>query len=57
MAGKKFCSTCRKDITNDTGSVIFNCPACDKEEIVRCKNCREIGARYTCNKCEFSGPN
>ena len=57
MVDKKYyCTSCKKDITNDTGNVRFKCPACEKEEIIRCKHCREISAKYVC-KCGFSGPN
>ena len=54
---KDKCISCGVDITNDSGSVKFNCPKCGKEEIIRCYHCREIAARWTCSKCEFSGPN
>ncbi len=53
---KLHCSSCRKEIVNDVGSVNFVCPACDKAKVVRCKNCREISARYLCG-CGFTGPN
>jgi predicted RNA-binding Zn-ribbon protein involved in translation (DUF1610 family) len=51
------CSSCKRRITNIEGSVIFTCPKCNKAEIVRCKNCREIVARYKCSNCGFEGPN
>jgi hypothetical protein len=57
MATKKTCISCKKDIMNNTGTTIFMCPKCGKYEIVRCKHCREIAARYTCPECGFSGPN
>ncbi|HLP79772.1 MAG TPA: zinc finger domain-containing protein [Acidobacteriota bacterium] len=50
------CVSSRKEITNDSGSVQFTCPACQKATIVRSKNARQIAARYTCS-CGFSGPN
>jgi len=53
---KQLCVSCKKEITNDPGSVIFICPACDKNKIIRCKSCREICAKYTC-ECGFTGPN
>ena len=51
------CSSCKRGITNVVGSVIFKCPSCDKAEIIRCKNCREIVATYKCPQCGFEGPN
>jgi len=54
---KNRCSSCNKEIVNEKGVVRFKCPSCAKAEIVRCGHCREIGARYTCLKCDFSGPN
>ncbi|MAG47107.1 RNA-binding protein [archaeon] len=56
MAEKaQVCNSCKKSIL-DSGS-IFKCPECGKSEIVRCRHCREIAARYTCSKCSFQGPN
>lgn len=57
MVNELICSSCKKKITNNTGSVRFKCPNCDNIEIIRCKHCRKIGARYTCSSCGFSGPN
>ncbi len=57
MADKKICISCKKDIANDIGSAIFMCPACGKYEIVRCSQCRQIVAGYTCPECGFEGPN
>ncbi|MFO7711339.1 MAG: zinc finger domain-containing protein [Candidatus Woesearchaeota archaeon] len=54
---KKTCISCKKDITNDEGSVIFMCPGCNKYEVVRCKHCRQIVAKYECPECGFIGPN
>lgn len=51
------CSSCKTKLSNIRGSVIFKCPNCGGEEIIRCLHCREIAARYTCSKCGFSGPN
>jgi Zn-ribbon RNA-binding protein len=51
------CISCKKPITNDVGCVKFNCPNCGKYEIIRCKNCREIVAKYVCPNCKFEGPN
>ncbi|NQU97968.1 RNA-binding protein [Candidatus Woesearchaeota archaeon] len=55
MADK--CSSCKSSLTNETGSVRFLCPSCSKYEIIRCKNCRQIVAKYTCPGCGFTGPN
>lgn len=54
---KKKCVSCKKDITNDSGSAVFMCPGCGKVEIARCKHCREIVAKYKCPECGFEGPN
>jgi Zn-ribbon RNA-binding protein len=51
------CISCKRDITNDPGSVIFKCPGCNKTEIIRCSKCRKIAAKYTCHECGFIGPN
>jgi Zn-ribbon RNA-binding protein len=51
------CISCKKDITNDNGSVKFMCPGCGKYEIIRCTKCRQIVAKYTCPECGFIGPN
>ncbi|MBL7100420.1 MAG: DUF1610 domain-containing protein [Nanoarchaeota archaeon] len=54
---KLVCTSCSKEILNDIGSTTFTCPACGKAKIIRCKNCREIGAKYKCKSCNFEGPN
>jgi Zn-ribbon RNA-binding protein len=51
------CSSCKRNITNLVGSAKFKCPSCGKQEIIRCKNCREIVATYKCPECGFEGPN
>ena len=51
------CSSCKKRLTNDVGSVILNCPKCGKGKITRCKHCRQIAVKYTCPECGFEGPN
>lgn len=50
-------STLGNSITNTTGSVRFLCPKCKEQEIVRSRNERETVAKYTCEKCGFTGPN
>jgi Zn-ribbon RNA-binding protein len=57
MQEKLFCSSCKKDITNLKGSAKFKCPQCSESDIVRCKDCRQIAAKYKCQKCGFTGPN
>lgn len=57
MEQKKVCSSCKKRITNTLGTTEFKCPNCGKTDIIRCKHCREIVAKYTCPNCEFTGPN
>ena len=51
------CLSCKKRVTNTVGTTSFICPKCGKDRIVRCKNCRQLGARYKCNECGFEGPN
>lgn len=53
---KKVCISCNKEVSN-IGATIFNCPNCGKYEIVRCKHCKEIVAKYICKSCNFTGPN
>ena len=43
-------------IINDSGSISFQCPACNKSEINRSKKARLMGVKYTCAKCGFCGP-
>jgi Zn-ribbon RNA-binding protein len=57
MEQKVYCASCKTNIANVTGTVKFNCPKCGKLEIVRCKHCREIAAKYKCSSCGFEGPN
>jgi len=37
-------------------SVRFGCPKCNEETIVRCGQCRDQSAYYTCTACGFTGP-
>lgn len=50
------CSSCKREITNIKGSTTFKCPACLKEDILRCGHCKSLGAKYTC-ACGAVGPN
>ncbi|QQG39123.1 MAG: DUF1610 domain-containing protein [Candidatus Woesearchaeota archaeon] len=54
---KVTCTSCKVELTNIKGSTVFNCPDCGKFQIVRCGHCRELGAKYTCSACGFTGPN
>ncbi|HLC52180.1 MAG TPA: zinc finger domain-containing protein [Candidatus Nanoarchaeia archaeon] len=55
MEGKR-CTSCKKNVVNDPGSVSFKCPGCSDLEVVRCTNCRDNGSKYSC-ACGFTGPN
>ena len=50
------CISCGREIGGIENSVIFLCPNCGEEKIVRCGRCRKIGAKYKCPKCGFEGP-
>lgn len=51
----KKCTSCNQGVQE--GATIFKCPKCGEEEIVRCKECKRLGVKYTCKKCGWSGPN
>ena len=51
------CSSTGKDITNDSGSVSFQCPSCGKATIIRSLEARKLATKYTCPNCGFTGPN
>ena len=51
----KKCTSCNLGVQE--GATIFKCPKCGDEEIVRCSDCKRVGVRYKCKKCEFEGPN
>lgn len=57
MAENLYCSSCKKRVVNLVGSVKFSCPNCGKADIVRCKHCRQIVAKFKCPECGFEGPN
>ncbi len=57
MEKKAICNSCKISITNESGAAVFNCPKCGKSEIIRCKHCRAIAAKYKCHECGFEGPN
>lgn len=50
------CTSCKTRADNNIGKTKFKCPNCGEFEIVRCLNCRQIGAKYKCEKCGFEGP-
>lgn len=51
------CVSCKANITNMAGSIVFDCPSCHKAKIVRCNNCRNRAVKYKCPECGFEGPN
>ena len=58
MAEKELiCNSCKTKISNVKGSVIFKCPSCLDNNIIRCLHCRQISAKYECSNCKYSGPN
>jgi len=57
MKQKLVCSSCKKEIANDEGTVMFKCPNCGKVEITRCRHCRLSAVKYKCKECNFEGPN
>ena len=57
MAKELKCSSCKKSIANDSGSVRFMCPNCGKQEVIRCLSCRKSATKYKCPECGFEGPN
>lgn len=53
----KICMATKKKIDNDPGAVVFACPQCGKNEIVRSSYARKNAIKYTCPGCGFIGPN
>ena len=49
----KICTSCGR-LTDRY--VLFKCPSCNKEDIVRCDECRLNHTKYKCKACEFEGP-
>jgi predicted RNA-binding Zn-ribbon protein involved in translation (DUF1610 family) len=49
----KVCSSCGR-LTDKY--VLFKCPSCGDENIIRCNSCRETHTKYKCSKCSFEGP-
>ncbi|MFW9995650.1 MAG: zinc finger domain-containing protein [Candidatus Odinarchaeota archaeon] len=51
------CLCCQAPIKPfDHGVTRFNCPECDKIQIIRCSQCRTRGNNYICPNCGFKGP-
>ncbi len=48
------CTSCHKEVTDNY--VKFKCPACGKEQINRCNECRKKVVGYKCSECGFRGP-
>lgn len=49
------CSACGIDVSAKDNFVKFLCPNCGKNLIVRCKTCKNLSNKYTC-ECGFTGP-
>jgi len=56
MSEELICSSCKKKTINIKGTARFKCPKCGKNDIIRCRGCRVIAAKYTCPSCGFTGP-
>ena len=52
----KLCTATKKRIENDQGAVVFPCPSCGEQKIVRSSQSRRNAVKYTC-ACGFTGPN
>ncbi|HIH11056.1 TPA: RNA-binding protein [Candidatus Woesearchaeota archaeon] len=53
----KLCTSCKRKVVNDKGSVSFRCPQCTNYDFVRCASCRTIAVKFACPNCSFIGPN
>ncbi len=51
------CISTGVEITNDRGSVIFDCPKCGEQKIIRSFKARQTSVKYKCPSCDFEGPN
>ncbi len=51
---KMLCTSCKQEIGKQ--GVVFKCPKCGKQEIVRCLKCKKLAVPYICEKCGFVGP-
>ena len=56
MSKVKYCTSCKKEISDEKGAVEFPCPNCNEVMIIRCEHCRSVAAKYVCHKCGFEGP-
>ncbi|MBI2542763.1 MAG: DUF1610 domain-containing protein [Candidatus Aenigmarchaeota archaeon] len=50
------CTSCRINVLAKKNFVKFSCPKCGEVDIVRCSTCKNLGIKYSCNKCDFEGP-
>jgi predicted RNA-binding Zn-ribbon protein involved in translation (DUF1610 family) len=51
------CSCCHRNIMPNDKSVKFNCPNCEKGDLIwRCESCRVAVRNYKCSVCNFEGP-
>lgn len=57
MEKQMICTSCKKNVANDSGTVVFKCPKCGKTDVIRCKHCRVTAVKYRCKDCDFEGPN
>ena len=57
MAESIVSTTSKENIANDVGAVVFACPRCGFESIVRSSRERKNVTQYTCPQCGFVGPN
>lgn len=57
MATRILSTTSKDNIANDVGAVMFACPACGYDKIIRSSGERKNVTNYVCPKCGFTGPN
>jgi len=53
---KLICVSCGVNVTGQEEFVKFNCPNCNDNVIIRCKQCKKLANTYKCTKCSFEGP-
>ena len=57
MSQRILSTTSKENIANDVGAIMFACPQCGYEHIIRSSRERKNVTPYTCPKCGFAGPN
>lgn len=57
MTDRILSTTSKENIANDKGAIVFACPQCNFDSIVRSSTERKNVTQYTCPKCGFTGPN